>query len=654
MSIANAEPGQIPVGIDLGTTFSVVAYLDDAGRPTTIFNSDGEYLTPSALFFDEDNIVVGKEAVKSSPLAPDCYVECFKRDMGSVSTRKKIRGQEVPPEILSAFILERLKLDAERKLGSVRQVVVTVPAFFDETRRRATQEAGALAGLEVMDIINEPTAAALAFGYQHGIGLAGKTSQTPMRVLVYDLGGGTFDVTILEIAGTQFRTLATDGDVWLGGKDFDERLVNYCAEQFQAAHGLDPRTSLEDAAGLWLEAQEVKHALSARSKTTMVCFHEGLRMRVEITRNLFEDLTRDLVERTETTTSLVIKQAGLDWSGIDRVLLVGGSSRMPRIAEMLRSVTGKEPDRSQSPDEAVAQGAAIYAGLLLAQNGGGKRPAFQLVNDNSHSLGVVGIHAQTRQKQNVILIPKNTALPCRAARAFKTAREDQRSVVVEVVEGESHRPEECVQVGRCVIPELPAGLARGTPIEVEYAYAANGTLSVKARVPSVRYSRQVEIRRHEARNLETLDAWRSRLREEPSAGGPPPIPGASTGPLDRAAAMKRLDALYQAIGQAAVAIPLPPALARSQQNAHAATTAFHAAEAACHEAERARQAVMGAAEVMVADSRLGKAKAEWQQAQVRASFATLALGRDCLAAGICPPAVQSAVEEARRLRQQLG
>jgi molecular chaperone DnaK len=645
------------VGIDLGTTYSVVAYLDDSGRPTTIFNQDGEYLTPSALCFDDDGVIVGREAVKGSPLVPQCYVECFKRDMGAVAARKKIRGIDVPPEILSAFVLERLKLDAQLKLGPVRQVVITVPAFFDETRRRATQEAGALAGLEVMDIINEPTAAALAFGYQHGVGLSDKSPQAPMRVLVYDLGGGTFDVTILEIAGTQFRTLATDGDVWLGGKDFDERLVNYCSEQFFAAHGLDPRSSLEDAAALWLEAQNVKHALSVRSKATMVCFHAGIRMRIEIARSLFEDLTRDLVERTETTTSLVIKQAGLDWSDIDRVLLVGGSSRMPRIAEMLRGVTGKEPDRSQSPDEAVAHGAAIYASLLLGQRGSDERPAFHLVNVNSHSLGVVGIHAETRQKHNVILIRKNTPLPCRAARTFKTAKNDQRSVAVEVVEGESHRPEDCVQVGRCVIPELPAGLARGTPVEVEYAYADNGTLSVQARVPSVRYSRQVEIRRHGPRNLDALDAWRAKLRKQESPAVMPPRPAQSNGtpaPLDRGAAMKRLDGLHQAIGRVAVAVALPPHLSRSQQNAQAAAATLATAELACRQAAHDRQAMMAGAELLQADARLASAKTELQQAQVRADFALLALGRDCVAAGICPPGVEPFVEEVHGLRQQLG
>jgi len=300
-------------------------------------------------------------------------------------------------------------------LGPIRQVVITVPAFFDELRRKATQDAGRLAGLEVLDIINEPTAAAVAYGYHHGFfdpAHAGK-SDTPLRVLVYDLGGGTFDVTLLEIAGTQFRALATDGDVRLGGKDFDERLVNHLAEQFLGEHGADPRGEPQDAAQLWLDVQEAKHSLSQRSRTAVIVFHAGMRMKIEVTRDQFQDLTRDLLERTESTTSLVVKEAGLDWTQVDRVLLVGGSSRMPMVTDMLRRVTGKEPDVSLSPDEVVAHGAALYAAMLMNQGGSSPLAGARLLNVNPHNLGIVGLDVKTRRRQNVIVIPKNTPLPCR-------------------------------------------------------------------------------------------------------------------------------------------------------------------------------------------------------------------------------------------------
>jgi molecular chaperone DnaK len=644
---------QSPLGIDLGTTYSVVAHLDESGRPVTVSNGTGDLLTPSALFFDDDGVVVGKEAVKSCVLTPDLYVECFKRDMGSAFARRRIRGVEAPPEVLSALVLERLKQDAERRLGPLRQAVITVPAFFDETRRKATQEAGRLAHLEVLDIINEPTAAALAYGHQHGLlqSTGSSSDGKPMRVLVYDLGGGTFDVTILEINGARFRTLATDGDVLLGGKDFDERLVNSIAEQFVAAHGIDPRSEPQDAAQLWMDAQELKHTLSERTKASVVCFHAGIRMRIEVTRQQFEEWTRDLLERTETTTSLVVRQAGLGWSAIDRVLLVGGSSRMPMITDMLRRVTGKEPDCSQSPDEAVAHGAALYAGMLMAGRNGAESRKYELINVNSHSLGVVGVHAKTRERVNVILIPKNTPLPCRVVRTFKTARDDQRSVKVAVVEGESPRPEACIALGACIVRDLPPGLPQNTPVEVEYAYHANGRIAVSARVPSIRYSQRVEIKRDDAQTIGDLNAWKAKLcgqAELPPAGETDSDPHA---PGDRAAMLKRLDALYLSLGKVAIQYPLPEKIARSRQLALTAAGELKRAQQNLLEAEEARQqGGLDTGEMIRLDARLAQAKNELQQVQVRFDFAHLVLGRDCVEAEIDIAEARKILAEIRRLR----
>jgi molecular chaperone DnaK len=495
----------------LGTTYAVVAYVDAKGRPTTVANGVGDLLTPSALAFDQGEIIVGKEAVKGSVLEPHAYAECFKRDMGRNVFRRSVTGREVPPEVLSAFLLQRLKNDAERRLGPLSRAVITVPAFFDETRRKATQVAGRLAGLEVMDIINEPTAAAIAFGYHRATIAESQASLSePERVLVYDLGGGTFDVTILEINGAKFRTLATDGDVQLGGKDFDERLINHFAEQFRQMHGADPRNDPRDAAQLWIDAQEAKHALSERQRTTAVIFHAGVRMRQEVTRAEFEDLTRDLLDRTQSTSELVLKQAALTWDKISRVLLVGGASRMPMVVRMLQELTGREPDQSQSADEAVAHGAALYA-AMLAEEGTADRPKFELVNVNSHSLGVVGIDGKTGQKINAVLIPKNTPLPAQKVKRFKTARPNQPSVKVEVVEGESQQPSYCISLGACVVRDLPPGLPAGTPVEVEYRYASNGMLTVRARVASARQSAFVEIERGGQCEFEDLETWRRRL-----------------------------------------------------------------------------------------------------------------------------------------------
>ena len=642
---------QPPVGIDLGTTYSVVAYLDNTGRPTTVLNHVGDLLTPSAVAFDDGEVIVGREAVKGSVINPNGYADCFKRDMGRLCFRRALLGQEVPPEVCSGFLLEQLKKDAQQRLGPIRQVVITVPAFFDEGRRKATQDAGKLAGLDVLDIINEPTAAAVAFGYYRAAlqSPGDEEEKPPERLLVYDLGGGTFDVTILEVAGNQFRTLATDGDVQLGGKDFDERLVNYVAESFMAEHGLDPRSDPQDAAQLWLDVQEAKHALSERNRTMMVCFHAGIRMRQEITRTAFEDLTRDLLERTESTTALVMKQAGLEWDQVHRVLLVGGSSRMPMVGEMLRRLTGREPDRSQSADEVVAHGAALYAGMLTADGESAPRSKFELTNVNSHSLGIVGLDLKTGQRINAILIPKNTPLPCQKVKRCKTARAGQRTVKVAVVEGENQRPEHCIALGQCVIRDLPPGLPAGTRVDVEYRYAANGRISVLARVPSVRQSAQVQIERDHQRDLEDLDAWRNRL-----AGGLPSAGAAAEQATDRPSMIKRLDALYARAGTCAAKAEVPPKLDRSRRAALAAARQLEQAQAAAQQAEAARQSAASPSEAARLSAEAAQARMALERAETNATFADLVLGRDCIGAGFHPPEMKPHLAEIRQLRQRLA
>jgi molecular chaperone DnaK len=646
---ARAEKGgaQPPVGIDLGTTYSVVAYVDDAGRPVTVPNRAGDLLTPSAVLVDENELVIGKEAVKNSVLAPDRYADCFKRDMGGSCFRRRLCQWEVPAEVLSGFVLERLKTDAELRLGPLREVVITVPAFFDESRRKATQDAGRLAGLEVLDIINEPTAAAVAYGYQHGF-LRPDRAEKPTRVLVYDLGGGTFDVTLLEIDQSRFRAIATDGDVQLGGKDFDQRLVEHLAGRFHEAHGVDPRSDPSDAAQLWIDAQEAKHSLSERAKTSVPLFHAGLRLRVELARAEFEDSTRDLLERTETTCSLVLKQAGMTWPEIDRVLLVGGATRMPMVARMLRALTGKEPDRSLSPDEVVAHGAALYAAMLRGRDAPPATPRCELVNINSHSLGVVGLDPKTRQPTNVVLIPKNSRLPCRAVRVGRTARDDQRSVNVRIVEGESQRPENCISLGTCTVRGLPTGLPRGTPIEVEYSYTANGRISVSARVPKTRQSAHVEIQRDYHGNAETLEVWRRRL-----CGQLNPL-AAGAGPADSAERQKRLDQLYAVIGEAALGLPLPPALAQVQRQARAAAEEATRARARLKQADEGRNQAVTTADVIRAEAALAAARDALGQAQSQEDFAYLVLGRECCTAGSLPRGLEGELAEVRRLQAQSG
>ncbi|HEV3022788.1 MAG TPA: Hsp70 family protein, partial [Pirellulales bacterium] len=321
------------VGIDLGTTYSVVAHLDHQGRPTSIPNASGDILTPSVVLFDRDGTIVGKEAVLAAALEPEKVADCVKRDMGSKQYRKKINGEYLPPEVISSYVLRRLRADAERKLGPVTKAVITVPAYFDETRRRATMDAGRLAGLDVLDILNEPTAAAITYGYQEGfLDKEGRVkSGGVVRVLVYDLGGGTFDVTVVEMSDQSFKAIATDGDVRLGGKDWDEKLVEIAARRLEREVGRDPRTDAETLQDLWTAAELAKKTLSERPRATMYVNHRGKRHKLEVTRDEFEEATAPLVLRTKTTTEIVVMQAGFTWGQIDKVLVVGGSTRMPMI-----------------------------------------------------------------------------------------------------------------------------------------------------------------------------------------------------------------------------------------------------------------------------------------------------------------------------------
>lgn len=502
------------VGIDLGTTFSVVAKLDDEGRPQTLINAEGERLTPSVVLFDQDAVVVGREALKALAIEAEHCAECSKRDVGHRVFHKVLEGKQYPPEVIEALILNKLRIDAAAQIGPFSKAVVTVPAYFDEVRRKATQDAGYMAGLEVMDIINEPTAAAVAFGFQQGYLNREGSSIEPQHILVYDLGGGTFDLTCMEIRGTEFIALATDGDVRLGGYDWDQRLVDLVAEQFIRKHGADPREDPRSAGKLWRECEDAKRTLSTRPKATVICEHRGLIAHAEVTREQFEESTQDLLDRTRFTTVQTLKAAGLEWKDVDRVLLVGGSTRMPMVRRMLEELTGKPPDASVAADEAVAHGAALHAGLLLAKEQGLPR-LFRIRNVNSHSLGVVGIDPLTKRRRNGILIPRNSRLPVTAKRTFKTSKANQRSVLVQIVEGESPSADECTPIGRCSLPKLPSGLSAQTPIDVWFHYKPNGRLKVRVLVPGTDRKVETEIVRENSLPKEHLDGWRQYISGVP-------------------------------------------------------------------------------------------------------------------------------------------
>jgi molecular chaperone DnaK len=497
----------IPIGIDLGTTFSAVARLDEQGHPSTLVNAEGDRITPSVVLFDGQDVVVGREALKAVSTEPFRVATCSKRDMGHRVFHKVLEGKQYPPEVIEALILSKLKKDTAAQLGPISQVVITVPAYFDEVRRKATQDAGYMAGLDVLDIINEPTAAAVAFGYQQGFLDPGKASDRPQRVMVYDLGGGTFDVTVMEIRGTNFVALATDGDVQLGGYDWDQRLVDIVAEGFIREHYADPREDPNAVGKLWRECEDAKRTLSVRSKATVPVDFKGRASRIEVSRQQFEETTQDLLDRTRFTAVQTLKSAGLDWKDLDRVLLVGGSTRMPMVRAMIRSLYGKDGDTSVAADEAVAHGAALHAGLMIARSQG--LPAtFKIKNVNSHSLGVVGIDPQTRRRRNGILIPRNTTLPVTARRTFRTQKVNQRSILVRIVEGESPSADDCNPLGKCTVQDLPPNMPARSNIDVLFHYETNGRLKVRVSVPGTQQETETEIVRENSMSKEHLDGWR--------------------------------------------------------------------------------------------------------------------------------------------------
>lgn len=517
MNHSSALHAEQVVGIDLGTTFSVIARLDESGRPETLRNQEGDLITPSAVLFDGDDIVVGKEALKALTSEATNVADCPKRDIGRRYYNRPIAGRQLPPEVIEAYILKKLKDDAQRQIGPVRQAVITVPAYFDETRRQATQHAGYMAGFDVLDVLNEPTAAALAAGVEQGFLTPTGQSRSRQTLLVYDLGGGTFDVTLMAIEGNDFRVLATDGDVRLGGRDWDQRLVDLAAEAMLRQDGVDPRSDPINgdnfAGALWRECEDLKRSLSSRKKARIACELGGRSLSLEVTREQFEELTRDLLDRTEFTVRETLRAASCDWPSVNRILLVGGSTRMPQVAAMLKRISGIEPQFASSPDEAVAHGAALHA-AHVRERLGGKAPRWTVANVNSHSLGVVGLDPKTRERQNVILIPKNTPLPASVKRIFRTERANQKSILVRLVEGESALPENCADVGQCQVRGLPRDFPAHSPVEITVGYAANGRLTVHVSAPGAGVKLEHEIERENMLTPEQIKEWRMIIAHE--------------------------------------------------------------------------------------------------------------------------------------------
>ena len=514
------------VGIDLGTTFSALAQVNEEGTPIPIPNEDDEVETASLILLAESkHVIVGPNRSRAAMEDPENVVERIKRQMGVVNYKRTFDGHEITPEFISSLILRKLKQDAEKFLGPIANAVITVPYYFNDTRRKATQDAGKIAGLNVIDIINEPTAAALTYAWHRGeLGHAGESDGKPRRVLIFDLGGGTFDSTVVEYTGNHFKVISTDGDVKLGGVDWNDRLAEYVAGQFKEKYGVDPRTSARTLQVLRNDCDIAKIALSSKPNVNIICRHEGKSVSVPVTRELFDELTRDLLQRTCDTTEFVIEQADLQFSDLDALVLVGGSTLMPQVPEMLKKLTGIEPyvNPNLDPHTAVARGAAIHAAILEAKfNPQGKlaervQKLLENVHQedvNSHGLGIVATDQSKNETVNHIMIPRNTTLPFSISRVFQTNKPNQERITIQVLEGDAPDPTACSLLGKCRITDLPPNLPQGTPVEVTYSFDRSGRISVSAREKATGKEAAISIERRGTLSDTQVDEF-SRLASE--------------------------------------------------------------------------------------------------------------------------------------------
>lgn len=508
------------VGIDLGTTYSAIAYLDDDGNPTVANNADGRPITPSVVLLDEDRVVVGPSFQRISVASPDQIIEAIKREMGNKDFFVLYQNKKLTPEFVSALIMKKMKQDAEEEIGPIANAVITVPYYFNDVRRKATQDAGRIAGLNVIDIINEPTAATLAYAWQKGE--LGRTdlANDERTILVYDLGGGTFDVTVVRYTPTNFRVLATDGDVMLGGLDWSKRLADHLVQQFKLKYDLDASGDPEAMRGFHQESEDAKRDLSEKSQVPVSVYYQGKTLSVSLTRTDFERMTADLLQRTKDTTELVMQQAGVKPGTLDEVILVGGSTLMPVVEQMLREVTHREPSRELLPERAVAEGAAIHAAILEARFGDSEGKIASAVRGrlnnvrtsdvNSHSLGIkISDPADRTRKINHIMIPKNSPVPHSVVQRFGTNQDNQQRVHVEILEGDAIDPAACELIGDFRVFNLPAGLKKGSPIEITYAYDSSGRISATAKELTGNNEASAEIVRdsgmNEASIVDALD-----------------------------------------------------------------------------------------------------------------------------------------------------
>ena len=482
------------IGIDLGTTNSVVSVME-GGEPTVITNPEGSRITPSVVGFTKDGQrLVGQLAKRQAVSNPDRTISSIKRHMGETSYKVNIDDKNYTPPEISAMVLQKLKADAEEYLGEeVTRAVITVPAYFNDSQRQATKDAGKIAGLEVERIINEPTAAAIAYGLD---------KDSDETILVFDLGGGTFDVSILDLEGGAFLVQATSGDTHLGGDDFDNKVMNWMVEEFKKENGIDLSQDKMAAQRLKEAAEKAKIELSSMSQTNInlpfiTADASGPKhLDLTLTRAKFDELTADLVERTMGPTRQAMQDAGLTGSDIDKIILVGGSSRIPAVQEAIRKQLGKEPSKGVNPDECVSVGAAIQGGII----GGEVKKNIALVDVTPLSLGIETLGGVCTK-----LIERNTAIPTSKSQVFSTAADNQPAVDIHVLQGEREMAAGNKTLGRFELSDIPPA-PRGVPrIEVTFDIDENGIVKVSAKDLGTGKEQKITIQSGSGMSKEDID-----------------------------------------------------------------------------------------------------------------------------------------------------
>lgn len=492
------------LGIDLGTTYSVAAFIDEENKPQVIQNNEGNHITPSVVLFDSDNkIVVGDVAKDNAAIRPEDVVAGVKNHMGEKKIIKKVGNVEYTPEAISSLIIKKLVQDSERATGQkIGEVVITVPAYFSDAQRQATMDAAAMAGVKAVETINEPTAAALCFAKQNNI--------ENQHILVYDLGGGTFDVTILNVkTGDNMEVVSTAGLSVAGGRFFDMSIVDYVCDYLEDKYDIDLRDEdyIDDFQEVMLKAEKAKYQLSNMEKASIVIKIGKIKDNIEITRDAFNDMIAPTYEKTERKMKEALRNAHLEPGDIDKVLLVGGSSRIPYIVEKVHDFIGKEPSREINPVEAVAVGAAFYA-KALQETGG----TTHFTDVCSHSIGVVVFNGETGEEENERLILRNSKLPAEAKQRFRTMGANQQKIELRLTEGEYKELTDVTILGTLEIT-LPDNLKKNELIELTIGLDTRQLIKIHMELPETGFVQECQMKRNKNLDEEVVQNITGILRD---------------------------------------------------------------------------------------------------------------------------------------------